>query len=337
MSNSPSPDGNVTTDQHPQPSTLAQTGARSLGLPWWAFGLANVAVIFTLSVLSWWLLVDPRWSLLNVYPQPYSAVLFWSIIAFAWAALTFEWVGPASLPQPWRGLTAILLTLSLGIAITVLLAQGVGAVDPSFASSRPDGLGYVTGQIFVLFAFFWYVVSALNANHWPWSAKTSQPWTGLGELTLVLVPTAVCYFVLALPGLALWAKPQSALISTPTLIGWFYSVVVAVTVTGVIMENKLFYFIKRPGVVTVAAVVANVALGTVMYFTVLAVAKLLMGSGNVEALGTSTTSYAAELGVCWNFWMFAWANVFGNWPTKYRAGANIFLRSDWRSRSHSGP
>ena len=214
----------------------------------------------------------------------------------------------------------------MGVAITVLLAEGWGAVDPSVASSRPGGAGYTTGQLFVLFAFFFYVVSAVNANHWPWSARTRQPWTGLGELTLVLIPTAAIYSVLALPGLAEWADPQSALMSTPTLIGWFYSLVVAAVITGLIMENRPWNFAKRPGVVAAAAVVGNLALGTGLYFALLAVAKLLMGSGDVAALSTSTTLYAAQLGVCWNFWMIAWANIFGNRPTNYRTGANICLR-----------
>lgn len=316
----------VLTDEPARSVSPDEAGAESPGLPWWAFGLANLAVIFTLSLGSWWLLADPRWSVFDTYPQPYSAVLFWTIIATVWVGFTFEWLGPTSFPQPWRGLTGILLAFSLGLGITLVLAHGWGAVDPSFASSRADGAGYTTGQLFVLFAFFFYVVSAVNANHWPWSAKTSQPWTGLGELTLVLVPTAVVYCVVALPGLAEWATPNSALLSVPTLIGWFYSLVVAAVITGLIAENRPWNLTKQPGAVAAAAVVGNLALGTGLYFVLLAVAKLLMGSANVAEVGTSATLYAAQIGVCWNFWMIAWANIFGNKPTNYRTGVNISLR-----------
>lgn len=295
-------------------------------LPWWAFGLANLAVVLVLSVLSWWLLVDPQWSPLGAYPQPYTALLFWTILATVWVGFTFEWFGPTRVPQPWRGLIAIALILAVAVAITVVLAYVWGAFDPSYAADREGGNGFTTGNLFVLFGFFFYVWSAVNAGHWPWSQSARQPWVGLGELTLVLVPTFLVYAVLVLPNLALWAAPDSALLSAPTTIGWFYSLVVAAIVTGLLAENRPWSFAKRPAAIAVTALVGNVVLGTVLYFVLLPVAKLLMGTANVEALGASVTSHAAELGVCWAFWMIAWANVFGNKPTGYSAWINVTVR-----------
>ena len=72
--------------------------------------------------------------------------------------------------------------------------------------------------------------------------------------------------------------------------------------------------------------IGNAVLGTLIYFVVLPVAKLLMGPSNVAALGDGVTLHAAELGVCWAFWMIAWANIFGNRPTRFGLGLNVTVR-----------
>ncbi|MEU4674422.1 hypothetical protein AB0F91_42295 [Amycolatopsis sp. NPDC023774] len=61
-------------------------------------------------------------------------------------------------------------------------------------------------------------------------------------------------------------------------------------------------------------------------FVLLHVAKFLMGPANVTALGGGVTVHAAELGVCWTFWMIAWANIFENRPTRFTTGVNVLLR-----------
>ncbi|MEJ8281392.1 hypothetical protein [Pseudonocardia spirodelae] len=38
------------------------------------------------------------------------------------------------------------------------------------------------------------------------------------------------------------------------------------------------------------------------------------------------TVFSAEFGVCWVFWMVAWANVFGNAPTTRGPGVTIVAR-----------
>ena len=105
-------------------TTLSETDAAGAGrlssartLPWWAFGLANLAVIVVLSVASWWLLIAPAWSPLHTYPQPYTATLFWTIISTVWLGFNFEWLGPVRLRQPVRGLAGIALAVALGSLI----------------------------------------------------------------------------------------------------------------------------------------------------------------------------------------------------------------------------
>ncbi len=178
----------------------------------------------------------------------------------------------------------------------------------------------------MLFAFFFYVLSAVCQGHWPWSRVTRQPWTGFGQLTVVLVPTLVAYAVFVLPNLAIWAVPGTALLSLPTVIGWFYSLVVATIVTGLLAENRPWSRAGRPAAVAVASLIGNAVLGTALYLVLLPVAKVLMGQANVAALGDGVPVHAAELGVCWAFWMIAWANIFGNRPTRFTPGVNSAIR-----------
>lgn len=313
-------------------TTVSETGAAGAGprtsertLPWWGFGLANVAVVAALSVASWWLLVDPAWSPLHAYPQPYTATLFWTIISVVWIGFNFEWLGPTRLRQPARGLVAIVLSVVIAVVITALLAQFWGRFDPTFAAAREGGAGYTTGNLAVLFAFFFYVTVAVNWSHWPF-APAGQPYVGLGELGMLAVPTAVLYAVFVLPNLATWAVPGTALMSVPTLIGWFYCVVVAVIVTGVLTENWPWRLAGSPGGVAAVSVVGNVVLGTVLYYVLLTVAKLLMGPANVAALGPAVTLHAAELGVCWVVWMVTWANAFDNPPGDRDLAATFGIR-----------
>jgi AAT family amino acid transporter len=314
-------------------STISEAGTADVRdvpdkrtLPWWAFGLANLAVVSVLSVGAWWLLVDPQWSVLDSYPQPYTAVLFWTIISVVWVAFNFGWLGPARLAQPARGLVGIGVTLALGVGITVLLGYGYGLVDASFAAGRAGGAGFTTGNLVVLFAFFFYVTAVVNWGQWPWSGGTAQPLTGLGEVALLAIPTVAVYALLALPNLATWGDPASALFTVPTLVGWFYSLIVAVVLTGLLTENWPWRLAGSPGRVVALSVIGNVALGTGLYYVLLAVAKALMGGANAAALEAGVTIHAAELGVCWVFWMIAWPNMFGNRPTGRGDAANFTAR-----------
>lgn len=312
----------------PSETAPARTESTTRTLPWWGFGLANVAVVAVLSVVAWWLLVDPQWSLLGGYPQPFTALLFWTIIAVVWVAFTFGWTGPADLSQPARGLVGIAVSIGIGVGITLLLGYVWGAVDPSFAVARPEGAGFTTGNLVVLFAFFFYVTAVLNWNQWPWTsaAGLENPLRGLGELAVLAIPTVALYALLVLPNLAVWGDPAAALFSVPTLIGWFYSLIVSVVVTGLLTDNLPWRLAGTPARVALFSLVGNLALGTGLYYVLLTGATLLMGTDNAEALGAGVTIHAAQLGVCWVFWMIAWANVFGNRPTHLGAAANAAVR-----------
>ncbi len=284
-------------------------------LPWFVNGLANLAVITVLSLASWYLLIDPLWSPFGLYPQPFLAVVFWSLLAVVWIGFNLEFYGFDRLGQPWRGLLLIGVVTVLATAITIAFARGYGLFDPTFAAGRENGTGYLAGALWVLFGFFFYVSSVVNWGNWPWSGSgLSQPWLGLGQITLLILPSTVLYLVLAVPSVAAWGAPVAPVLDANTLVGWFYSVIISVVITGLLTENWPWRLAGSPGRVAAAAVVGNVVAGTGIYLVLRPLTELLIGPADTAAIGPAITSFPAQLGVCWVFWMILWQNCFGNKP-----------------------
>lgn len=302
------------------PTTRADEKPRTLS--WAAFGVANLLVVTVLGLVSWYLVADPQWGLFDIYPQPLTAWMFWAIIAFVWLGFTLELHPIAGLSPPLRGLAALAITAGLGAFITWVLAFGWGAVDASFAAAREGGVGYLLGSLIVLYSFVCYTMSAVNWGHWPWSGRgLKQPWLGIAEMAGLAVPVLVLYAVFAVPPLATWATAGSALLDPFTQIGYFYSVVVASILTAVLLENWPWRLAGTPARTALAATLGNLALGYVLYVGQLGVAALVLGQANVTALGETFPLFAAQVGVCWVFWLIMWSNAFGNWPT--RAGTGV--------------
>ncbi len=96
------------------------------------------------------------------------------------------------------------------------------------------------------------------------------------------------------------------------MLGWFYSIVVAVILTGQTLDNWPWRLFGGGGRTAIAATVGNVVVGTALYFLMVPLAKLLIGPGATAELGSVIDQFPAQIGVCWAFWMIFWANGFGN-------------------------
>lgn len=122
--------------------------------------------------------------------------------------------------------------------------------------------------------------------------------------------------------------------SNATVLGWFYSIVVAVILTGQTLDNWPWSMFGGGGRTALAATIGNALLGTAIYFVALPVVKLLLGATTTDAPGEAINQYPAQLGVCWAFWMIFWANAFENRPTNLGATANRATRTvitwSWR-------
>ncbi|MEJ2861748.1 hypothetical protein [Actinomycetospora flava] len=306
----------------------AGVGRRRRTLPWYAFGLANLAVVVVLSLVSWYLVADPEWSASGIYPQPLTAWMFWTIIAFVWAAFTFELSPFARLRQPWKGLAVAVVTGGLGALITWLLAAGWGSVDASFDGARAEGAGFILGSLIVLYSFVVYVISAVNWGHWPWTRSgLQQPWLGAASFGALVIPVVVLYMVFAVPSMAMWAPPDAALLDPYTQIGFFYCVVVSAILTGAVLENWPWRLAGSPGRTALAALVGNLVIGWILYEALVGVTHLVLGSANVAAIGETLPMFGAQVGVCWVFWMVMWPNAFGNRPTGGRLGVVLVGRT----------
>lgn len=301
-------------------------GVRRRGLPWYLFGIANFGVVSGLSLAFWYLLIDPAISPFATYPEPFFVVLFWTILSVVFLGFNLEFFGFEGLGQPIRGLAIMAAAISLGIGITALITLGIGALDPTFAASRADGLGFVSAELYVLIGFFTYLTLVINWGHWPWrDLGLSQPWLGLTEILAATGITILMYSILVLPSVSA-AAPGTALLDLNTTIGWFYCVIVSAIITGLLTENWPWRLAGPGGRTAVASLVGNFAFGTVIYFAHLAIVRLIIGSETAAELGAVLTQFPAQLGVCWVFWMVLWANAFGNKPTGFGAGVNYAAR-----------
>ncbi|MCQ4121857.1 hypothetical protein [Rhodococcus tibetensis] len=296
---------------------------------WVVFGLANLAVVATTALATWYLLADPQISPWNFYPLPFNAALFWAILFVVYIGFNCEFAGFDRLGQPARGLAILGTTAAFAVAVTWLLANGLGRLYPDFAADRADGLGYFAGALFVLFGFGTWVMAVLNWKHWPWTVLgLRQPLIGLCEIAFIAVPTLALYLVLGLPSVSLTATDP--LMPVDTVLGWFYSIVVSVILTGQTLDNwpwRIFGGDRNPRAVAIASTVGNVVLGTTIYFVMIPLVEALVGSAATAELGGVIHQFPAQLGVCWAFWMIFWANAFGNRPTRFADGVNLLLRA----------
>jgi AAT family amino acid transporter len=291
-----------------------------------AFGLANLVVVMAVALAGWYLLADPQVSPWQFYPLPFNAALFWAILFVVFVGFNAEFVGFNRFAQPLRGLAITGSAVAFGVAMTWMLGAGLGSVDPDFAPHRAGGMGYFTGALFVLFAFGTFVMVVLNWGHWPWpQLGLKQPVIGLAEIAAVTGPTLLLYFVLGLP--AVTVGDGSPLMSLDSVLGWFYSVVVSVLLTGQTLDNWPWRLAGTPARVALASTVGNLVLGTALYFTAVPLVEGLFGAAITDTLGSGIAQYAAQLGVCWAFWIIFWANAFGNRPSGMGNAANYAIRT----------
>lgn len=278
---------------------------------WLAFGLANLIVVVAVSLVTWYVLADPTTSPWSFYPLPFNAALFWAILFIVFVGFNCGFAGFDRFSQPLRGVAILGSTSVFAVAVTWLLGSGLGSISPDFAGSREGGLGYFAGALFVLFGFATWVMVVLNWQHWPWTAlKMTQPLIGLCEIAFIAVPTLALYVVFGLPSVSLSATDP--LMTVDTVLGWFYSIVVAVILTGQTLDNWPWKLFGGGGRTAAAATVGNLCLGTAIYFLMIPLAEVLLGSQASDELGSVLHQFPAQIGVCWAFWMIFWANGFGN-------------------------
>lgn len=305
----------------------SRTPGLQLGL--WSYGIVNLILIFAVSLVTWYWLADPVVSSLKLYPQPFAAILFWMLMTLILLGFNTELYPFNRLKQPLAGLLAAIVGTLLALAIVWFLTSVIGSWDPAFAAGRPNGLGYLAAALWVLMGFFTWSTLTNNWGHWPWvDLGLKQPVVGIAEFLLGFFLAVLGYVVLIYPNLATWADPQKALLPLPTVIGWYYSVIVSMLLTVVTWENWPWSSFNSRAGVAIGSFFGNFVLGTVIYYVFLAVIKGFLTPAPVLAkLGDSITLYPAELGVGVVLWILVWGNLFGNYPTHLGKTTNMIVRT----------
>jgi len=303
-------------------------GTRPFGLQLGAvgFAIASFVVIYAISFAVWRLFADPQVGVWKYYPQPFGAYLFWAILAIVFVGFNLGMHGFSNLPQPLEGFAATAVTLVLGIGLPMLLIFGYGQLDPAFSPEKYAGHG--AAGLIVLIGFYGFGVVANSMDGWPWiDAGMKQPMVGFAQIITGFVVTVVGYVVLIYPCLATWTAPDRVVMSLPTAIGWFYSVITVWLTTVLVLDLWPYSTFKTRAGRALAAFFGNFVLGTVLYFILLALLKnVLIPADALEKIGSAINLWPAQLGVWIVNMLLFWALCCGNGPTNLGPVMNRIVR-----------
>ncbi len=290
-----------------------------------AFSLVNLLIIWAGTYLVWFLFGDPVNSPLKMWPQPFNAYMFWAILVLVFIGFNLGMSGFCKIAQPLSGILATAVTIALAMIIPALLIHGYGALDPAFSAQNYHGHG--AAAMVVLIGFYGFGIIPTGMGGWPWSDKLEQPLAGFSQIFLGAVLTFVMYLVLIYPSFASWTGPDQVFMALPTVVGWFYSVIVCWLTTFLVLDNWPWSGFGSKTKVALAAFFGNFVGGTIIYFVFLAFLKgILIPAEAVEAIGGAINLWPAQLGVWIVTWLIFWANIAGNTPTHFGPGANRAIR-----------
>ncbi len=316
-------------------STLAETPSKSADVSTKPFGLQMGAVGFAIacfivihgiSFVVWRLFVDPQVGIWKLYPQPFGVYLFWMILVIVYIGFNLEMYAFSKLSQPKGGIIATLITVVLGFAIPMLLIYGYGRLDPAFSFANYAGHG--AAGLIVLIGFYGFGVVANSMDGWPWTdAGMKQPMVGFAQIITGFFLTVVGYVVFIYPCIASWTSPDRVIMSLPTAIGWFYSVITVWLTSALIFDLWPYNIFKTRGGRALAALFGNFVLGTVLYFILLALLKnFLIPADALEKIGPGINLWPAQLGVWIVNSLLFWALCCGNAPTSLSPAMNRVVR-----------
>ncbi|UFS70683.1 hypothetical protein LPW11_00490 [Geomonas sp. RF6] len=309
-------------------ATNVVSAAKPFGLQLGAVGyaIANLAVIQFGSFVVWRIFVDPQVGMFKFYPQPFGAYLFWAILAIVFIGFNCGMYGFSSLSQPIGGIVATVATLVIGFAVPMLLIFGYGALDPAFSAKGYAGHG--AAGLIVLIGFYGFGVVANSMDGWPWTdAGLKQPMSGIAQLFTGFFLTFIGYIVLIYPNMASWTAPDRVMMSLPTAIGWFYSVITVWLTTVLILDLWPYSMFRTRAGRAMAAFFGNIILGTGLYFILLALLKnVLIPADAVAKIGPAINLWPAQLGVWIVNVLLFWALCCGNTPTTLGPAANRAAR-----------
>ncbi len=186
---------------------------------------------------------------------------------------------------PLRRIVVTTITLLLGFAIPMLLVFAHGRLDPACS---PDGyVGHGAAGLIVLIGFYGFGVVTNSMDGWPWTgAGMKQLFVGVAPMIAGFFLTTIGCVVLVYPSRASWTGPVRVVMTLPTAIGRFYSVITTWLATALVFDLWPHSAVKTRAGRALAALCGNFALGTVVYFVLLALLKkeLVPGDANEASM-----------------------------------------------------
>jgi AAT family amino acid transporter len=296
----------------------------------WGTPLIVTAGIIVVSLVSYWVLADQRWSWFIVYPQPVGAFLFWSILVTVITGVTFQNRGFDKLRQPLAGIFQTVVIVGVAVAIPNILVVGFGRLDPAF--THDGGAGWAAAAFIVLVGFFVFPLLAGNWGGWPWTSLDLTPRASSWAQTFMgFTFTTIGYLLIAYPAFAAWggaAHPQHTIFGLSTALGWFYSCLLVQVLSLQIWDNRPWGALRLGWAVAACSTLGILALGTAWYFLVRGPILNLLVPSQMRLLSSwSRDTETAQFGVGVVVWAILWGTVFGGWPVRLSAQRNRMVRT----------
>ena len=309
--------GESPTEAAPTPEPEPRFGA--------ATPLVVIVGIIVVSLVTWWLLGDPKWSFTNTSQPAIGADLFWVILAAIWTGFTFGNWPFSKVSQPLSGVLQVAANLAIGFLCVWLTTYVMGSWDPTFSHKTAAGAGDTASAFIVLVGFYAFAFASASWGGYPFE-KVEGPTSGVAQWFMAAFITVIGVVIFIYPNFNAHLAANAPLKLVDAL-GWVYCSIVVLIVAAMLWENWPWAGIGNRHLRAIAAVVATLGGGLLVYWLLSLVVKAVV-PGDIKALPTfSASQETAELGVCFSFWGLTWGLVCGAWPTQYSAAANRVIRT----------
>jgi hypothetical protein len=273
--------------------------------------VAAIVGVWGVSLVLWWLLIDPKWGIFdNAYPQPTGAYLFWVIGVFIIAAFNFGAWPFARFRQPLAGIAQVVTHVVLGCAAAAFIVQVLGRWDAVFSSGAAGKAGYLGCALIVLPGFYCWTIVTAHWGNWPY-ADLNQPRQGLGAFLIGSFMTMVLFFLLIHPELA--GGHSAGPFRIGTTVGWLYSVIVIALLFAMIWRNWPWSSIGNPAGVLLSVPLCF-GLGTGLYLGLRELLQAITPDAVLDSASFNLGFEVANLGVCIAFWALVWGLILPSPP-----------------------
>jgi AAT family amino acid transporter len=276
--------------------------------------VATIAIVIV-SIVTWWILADAKWSISEPSPAVVQSLLFWTILGFIFTGFTFGNWPFTKLAQPLAGIAQVITNLVIGVLGTLLFTRGVGHWDPTFSPDAPGGAGYTAAAFIVLIGFFAYTLASASWGGYPFESVPA-PLASAAQFFLAAFLTLIGVVTLVYPNFNAQLAAHAP-VSLPTALGWVYCSIVICIVSAMQWQNWPWAGIPNRHLRALAALVIALGGGFLLMLVLKEVVYGIVPS-DIKLLPTfSAASETAELGVCFSLWSLTVGLVFG--PSRIRS------------------